>query len=32
MDSDFRAFDKAGLPASERRKMIAAKYGRVPLR
>ncbi len=28
MEADFRAFEKKGLPASERRKILAAKYGR----
>ena len=28
MEADFRAFEKKGLPASERRKILAAKYGK----
>lgn len=28
MEADFRSFDREGLPAQERRKIIAAKYGR----
>ncbi len=27
MEADFRAFEREGLPASKRRKILAAKYG-----
>ncbi len=28
MEADFRAFEKKKLPASERRKILAVKYGK----